>query len=273
MSRVQGMREEEDRITTKKAGKRPYKKNEKLVALRIKYDALKEVHSSLSEEVAQLSKDIAHLKEKREWIIQRTQSYLGFNDSPLSPKREMFCREYLACLEATEAYIRAYSRSGDWHPRYIKWKAHRLLHAQEIQDRLEELRRPILEKLIVSADKTLKRLMQGQEFDIRGLYHEDGRMKQPHELDEDTAKAVVGTRHDKEGNLIGYQVIDVKGCAELIGKHLKLWTDKVETEMKAEVKAEISGPGFPPEPGSIQEWEEQMKEYLEKKQEEQSESA
>ena len=67
--------------------------------------------------------------------------------------------------------------------------------------------------------------MQGQEFDIRDFYHKDGRVKMPYELDDDAAKAVVGVKYDKDGALLEYKIIDVKGCAELVGRHMALFTD------------------------------------------------
>ena len=94
--------------------------------------------------------------------------------------------------------------------------------------RIAELRKPIFDKLEVSAGKTLKRLMQGQEFDMRKLYNKNGTIKKPHELDDDTAKAIVGAKYDRDGNLLEYKIIDVKGCSELVGKHLKLFTDVIE---------------------------------------------
>ncbi|MBU0909226.1 MAG: terminase small subunit [Proteobacteria bacterium] len=105
----------------------------------------------------------------------------------------------------------------------------------KITAHIDELRAPILKKLEASEEKTIRRLMQGQEFDIRQLYHPDGGIKKPHELDDDTARAIVGVRYDKVGNILEYKITDVKGCSELLGKHLKLFTDKVEQSGGIEV--------------------------------------
>jgi len=146
----------------------------------------------------------------------------------LTIKQENFCLAYFKTGNASEAYREAYDVSK-MKPETINRRAHDLVNNGKIKARIEDLYKPIRDKLVASKEKTIKRLMQGQEFDIRGLYHEDGKLKQPYELDDDTAKGVVGVKYDKDtGALVEYKIIDVKGCAELIGKHLKLWADKVE---------------------------------------------
>ena len=212
-----------------------------------KIERLKKREKKLKASVKRLRIDIsnARLAERRfkEGVKRRLEPFMGPSKAKLTLKQEMFCREYLASLNASDAYRKAYNVSDTTNDRFIKWKAKYLKDSLIIQKRLEELRRPILEKLTVSAEKTLRRLMQGQEFDIRKLYHEDGSLKMPYELDDDTAKAVVGVKHDKDGSF-EYKIIDVKGCAELIGKHLKLFTDKVETDITGEltIRSEIPDP-------------------------------
>lgn len=198
---------------------------------------------NLEERIERLRQDIRNLKKLEKQYREKIAPFLGCAKAGLTPKQEMFCREYIASLNASDAYRKAYQVSEKTNDRFINWKAKVLKDSDIIQARLAELRRPILSKLDISAEKTLKRLMQGQEFDVRKLYHKNFKLKMPHELDEDTAKAVVGVKYDKDGS-IEYKIIDVKGCAELIGKHLKLFTDKVETEVNGEltIKSEVPDP-------------------------------
>lgn len=147
----------------------------------------------------------------------------------LTPKQEKFCNVYIETSNASEAYRQAYN-SKNMKPETINRKAKELMDNGKIRARLEVL----MEKFGVTAEKTLKRLMQGQEFDIRGLYHKTGVLKQPWELDDDTSRGVIGVKYDTDGNLIEYKIIDVKGCTELIGKHLKLFTDKTEHSVDPE---------------------------------------
>ncbi|MDX9787919.1 MAG: terminase small subunit [Desulfobacterales bacterium] len=145
----------------------------------------------------------------------------------LTIKQEKFCAKYIESGDASNAYRFAYSTER-MKPDTVNRSAFELLHTPKISARIDQLKQKMLDKLMVSPEKTLRRLMQGQEFDIRRLYHDDGRLKLPNEMDEDTAKAIVGVKYDKDGALLEYKIIDVKGCAELIGKHLKLFVDKTE---------------------------------------------
>ena len=145
----------------------------------------------------------------------------------LTLKQENFSIYYVESGNATASLRRAYN-CQNMKEKTINEKASILLKHCKVQARIKELRSPIFKKLEVSQTKTLKRLMQGQEFDIRKMYKKDGTLKKLHNIDDDTAKAIVGVKHDSEGNVIEYKIIDVKGCAELIGKNLKLWTDKVD---------------------------------------------
>ncbi len=145
----------------------------------------------------------------------------------LTIKQDNFCVHYVETGNATEAYKRTYSYKKQ-KSTTINRNAKKLMDNSKIIARIAELRKPIFDKLEVSAGKTLKRLMQGQEFDMRKLYNKNGTIKKPHELDDDTAKAIVGARYDRDGNLLEYKIIDVKGCSELVGKHLKLFTDVIE---------------------------------------------
>jgi hypothetical protein len=152
----------------------------------------------------------------------------------LTLKQKNFCVAYMQTGNASEAYRRIYN-VGRMKQASIGRKAKELMDNGKITAYIDELRAPVLEKLEASEEKTIRRLMQGQEFDIRRLYHPDGRIKKPHELDDDTAGAIVGVRYDKDGNLLEYKAIDVKGCAELLGRHLKLFSDKLEVGGAVEV--------------------------------------
>jgi len=152
----------------------------------------------------------------------------------LTVKQENFCIAYMETGNATEAFRRSYN-CAKMKPESINRKAKDMSDHVKIRARMDEIRKPIMEKLEVSEEKTLRRLMQGQEFDIRSMYYpidhpaRPGQLKHPLDLDDDTAKAVVGVKFDKDtGELVEYKIIDVRGCCELLGKHLKLFTDKTE---------------------------------------------
>jgi phage terminase small subunit len=140
----------------------------------------------------------------------------------LTNKQRLFIREYLIDLNATQAAKRAgYSNRTAFTIGAENLK--KPLIKAAIREHLDKK----TSKLEISIDKTLTRLMQGQEFDVRKMYHPNGKLKKPHELDDDTARAVVGIKYDAKGHL-EYKIIDVKGCCELIGKYQGLFADTVK---------------------------------------------
>jgi len=144
--------------------------------------------------------------------------------SKLTKKQEHFCTEYINTGNASEAYRRAYNVQSS-KPETINRSAKELLDNPKITARIQEH----FEKFEASTEKTIRRLMQVQQFDIRKLYHEDGTQKKPHELDQDTAAAITGIKHLPCG-LVEYKIIDIKGCTELIGKHLGLFSESHSTQ-------------------------------------------
>ena len=150
----------------------------------------------------------------------------------IPPLRQAFIKHLIADPEMCAT--RAYKKAG------YKWKndnvaareGFRLLSIPYIAEAIEKEKEKRNKRLDASIDKTLKKLMRGQEFDVRKLYKEDpenpGKMiiKMPWELDDESAAAVVGTDY-KEGRLV-YKIIDVKGCTQLVGDHLGMFKQKVE---------------------------------------------
>jgi phage terminase small subunit len=121
----------------------------------------------------------------------------------LTPKQKRFIEEYLIDLNATQAAIRAgYSEDT----------------AKEIG--YENLTKPHIQQLIVEAQqKRSERVQVDADWVLRRLLDISDRCMQ--------AEPVV----DREGNPIGEYRFDSGGAnkaTELIGKHLKMFTDKTE---------------------------------------------
>ena len=152
----------------------------------------------------------------------------------IPPLREAFILHLLADPEmcATRAYKAAgYKCKND---AVAANGASKLLRIAYIAEAVEQEKAKRSKRLKASIDKTLLKLMRGQEFDIRRLYKEDpfepGRMimKHPIELDDDTAAAVIGVKYNKNGTIEEYKIIDVRLCTQLVGDHLGMFRQKVE---------------------------------------------
>lgn len=114
-------------------------------------------------------------------------------------------------------------------------QAVRLLEKQRVKDAIQAQLAPTFKKLEVTKDRILEELARLAFFDIRKCFNADGTLKEITELDDDTAAALAGMdviefgdAGDKEAMLKKFKVSDKKGALELLGKHLKMWTDKVE---------------------------------------------
>lgn len=146
--------------------------------------------------------------------------------------RQAFIKHLIADPEMCAT--RAYKAAG------YKWKndavaaveGGKLLRIPYVAEAIEKEKEKRNKRLDASIDKTLKKLMRGQEYDVRKFYKEDpenpGKMiiKMPWELCDECAAVVVGTDY-KEGRLV-YKIIDVKGCTQLVGDHLGMFKQKVE---------------------------------------------
>jgi len=129
----------------------------------------------------------------------------------LSPKQAAFCREYLVDLNATQAAIRA---------KYSKKTAQQMgsenLSKPVIQAKIQELMEKRAQRTEIESDDVLA--------DIREMA-DVAMARKP---------AYVSTR-DEDGNMVCEEVYrtdipGAKGHLELLGKHFKLFTDKVELD-------------------------------------------
>ena len=154
----------------------------------------------------------------------------------LSGRRLLFVQHLLADPKRNASA--AYKAAG------YKWKnervatssASKLLTTADVQAEIAVFDAEIKARYRADQDVVIERLMRGVRLDIRRLYWletdqelgvEAGQLKLPHQLSDDEAALVVGMKYSADGVFMGYQVLDVKGSCELIGRHLKMFTDNV----------------------------------------------
>jgi len=149
----------------------------------------------------------------------------------LTPKQELFCYEYIKDKNATTAYIRAgYSAQG------ARQNASLLLTNHYIRAKINELLEEQFKRLKVDVDTVLKGLLKIAESDLCDAFDEDNRLKPIKDMPEPFIKAIASIEIEElyggRGNdrkLIGYtkkiRLLDKIRALELLGKHLKLFTD------------------------------------------------
>jgi phage terminase small subunit len=148
----------------------------------------------------------------------------------LTPKQKLFIREYCRDLNATRAAIAAgYSKNG------ARAQAYRLLANANISAEIAELTAKTCTKLEISAEKVLQELARLAFLDPRT----NGSLRNVTELDDDTAACISGmeVQHVYQGQ--GVERVKIGVCRKIkfadkganlerLGRHLELFTDKVE---------------------------------------------
>lgn len=154
---------------------------------------------------------------------------------PLAPKQAAFVREYLIDLNATAAAKRA-----GYSPHTANEQAGRLLVNVSVRSAIDKALAARAARTEITQDRVLQELAKIAFFDIRKLYREDGTMKLPHEMDDETAAALVGIDlqetkmpGDESGATVivrKAKVIERTGALTLAMRHLGMLTDKLEVK-------------------------------------------
>jgi phage terminase small subunit len=164
----------------------------------------------------------------------------------LSPKEQVFIREYLALGNATKAAAAAgYAKAS------AGVTGSKLLKKAKVAEELANLRGKLLDKLEISAERVLHGLAELAFFDPRKMFNEDGSLKKITELDAMTVRALTGFnieklfRHYGKGNSeeIGtvskIRFTDRGLNLERLGRHFKMFTDKVEVNDSSAIIAKL----------------------------------
>ncbi len=171
----------------------------------------------------------------------------------LSPRQELFCREYLIDLSGRKAVIRAgYSTSSD----SAETQSCRLLNNVRIRRRIEELSGKQSALLGLTAELVLRELANIAKADIGDAFNEKGELLHPQAMPEDIRKAVSSfecleqfemnyddgkPRREMTGYLKKVRLNDKIKALDLLGKHLKLFTDKIEHSGKVTLEELVMG--------------------------------
>ncbi|MDU1573258.1 MAG: terminase small subunit [Pantoea sp.] len=158
----------------------------------------------------------------------------------LTDKQEMFCREYLIDLNATQAAIRA-----GYSEKTSNEQGARLLANVSVQNRISELKAQRNDRIDVDADYVLKRLFEIDQMDVLDILLANGELK-----------PIAQWPKVWRTTLSGMDVTEMAGDAAGLLKKIK-WPDKVKNlellgkhvtvqAFKDNVKNELVGPnGLP----------------------------
>lgn len=155
-------------------------------------------------------------------------------ESPLTPRQEIFCQNFIIDFNATKAAIRSgYAESNAGNTASL------LRTKSKIQKRIGQLMEEKRVANMATVNFVLARLIQAADIDMKDAYDEHGRLKEIKDMPEALRKSIVATESfvELEGNFRGAQPVGevrkVKFMSkervyEMLGRHLKIFTDKVE---------------------------------------------
>jgi phage terminase small subunit len=148
----------------------------------------------------------------------------------LTLKQQMFVKEYLVDLNGTQAAIRA-----GYSERTATEIAHEYLRKPHIVVAVEEAMNKRAEKTGITAERVLNEIAKMAFLDPRKLFDSDGKPLHITALDDDTAASIAGldvvTTGSQDagfGEVMKIKLADKAKNLELLGRHLKLFTDKQE---------------------------------------------
>lgn len=133
---------------------------------------------------------------------------------PLRPQQEAFAKEYVKALASggtqLEAFRKAYpNQKGS--DKVCAVTASRLADKPHVRERIKELQQAMDREFAIENKDLLEEGTRLAFADLRKLFHNDGRLKAPHELDDDTAKAIASfKRTDKKVGDVTYTTYEYK---------------------------------------------------------------
>ena len=154
----------------------------------------------------------------------------------LTPKQEAFAREYLLDLNSKQAAIRA-----GYSAKTAEQQGSRLLKYSQVTAYIQHHADKRAEKLDLSAEMVLRELMHLAFLDPQDVFFPDGTIKPLSEMPEAARRAISGIDFATVGIGEGSHTVEkIKlhsktQALDLLGKHLKLFTERREVEHTGEV--------------------------------------
>jgi len=152
----------------------------------------------------------------------------------LTDNQRIFCEEYSVDRNGTRAYLAAYRNVKK--EKTAAASANRLLGNDNIRDYIRELLDAISKRTAITADRVLLEYGKLAFVNPKSFFNDDGTPRNISELDDDTAAAIAGLEvkvlKDKYGYSVGslykIKITDKKGSLDSIGKHLGMFTNRME---------------------------------------------
>lgn len=184
------------------------------------------------------------------WFCWQHKDDKLIDNDELTDKQQRFCEEYIVDLNATKAAERA-----GYSSKTAEAIGFENLKKPKIQKEIERLKKARSKRTQITADRVLKELarigyskitdyLEVVERNITIGYKKDGtpiterkkvvEIKETAEMDPDKIPAVSQIKQTKHG--ISLKLYDKPAALKDLGRHLKLFTDKVEVTDKTKLE-------------------------------------
>ena len=137
--------------------------------------------------------------------------------SGLTENQEAFCLEYAKSGNASASYRLAYPNTKA-KPENVNVLASRLMAEVKVKSRIEALRNAAEQKTDMTIERWAQEVTRLATTDARNIAHSDGKIKMPHELDDDTAAAIASFKIDSDGK-IEYRFWPKTQALDMMAKH------------------------------------------------------
>lgn len=158
----------------------------------------------------------------------------------LTDKQELFAREFIKDLNATQAVIRA-----GFSEKSARNQAHRLMTNDDILTRIAELKSERNDRVQVDADYVLRRLVEIDEMDVLDILLANGELKPIRDWPKVWRTSLSGMdvtemAGDAAGLLKKIKWPDKVKNLELLGKHVEVQAFKEQTKTEHTVPEEFA---------------------------------
>lgn len=153
----------------------------------------------------------------------------------LTPQRETFAAALAQGMTQAAAYRIAYPKSAKWSENALHVNASKLAADAQVRLRVTDLVQKAAGANEVTVERVVKEFARLAFVDVRKMARPDGSPVPLHELDEDTARAIVGVEVVTQGNaevgfgqVTKYKLADKRASLADLGRFLKMFVDRVE---------------------------------------------